>query len=164
MFKVKEIKSGKIVQALSTYCDEYGKAWFLFWENERWRWRPADNYCPPNYTPKKKIIVAGSRTFNNYPLLKKVLDERKDEFKEVVCGDAKGADSMGETWAIQNGIKVVHFPADWKLGSAAGFIRNHQMGDYADELIAFWDGKSSGTKDMIEYMRKLDKLVNIIYF
>ena len=165
MFKVKEIKSGNILQVLDTYCDEYGKAWFLFWVGDKWGWRPADNYCPPNYIPKKKIIVAGSRTFNNYQKIKEVLDERKNEIDEIVCGEAKGADTLGKNWAIKNNIKVKSFPADWhQYGSAAGFIRNHKMGDYADELIAFWDGKSEGTKDMIEYTEKLEKPVEIIYF
>ena len=165
MFKVKEIKTGKILQVLDTHCDEYGKAWFLFWVGEKWGWRPADNYCPPNYIPKKKIIVAGSRTFCDYHKVREALDKRKDEIKEIVCGGARGADSLGETYAISHDIKVTYFNADWQNdGQAAGFIRNHKMGDYADELIAFWDGKSTGTKDMIEYMQKLKKPIEIINF
>jgi len=53
MFKVKEIKTSKIVQVLDTYCDEYGKTWFLIWTG-RWSWRAADNFCPPNYIPDNK--------------------------------------------------------------------------------------------------------------
>lgn len=165
MFKVKNIRTGNIEQALSVFCDEYGKAWFLFWVGEKWAWRPADNYCPPNYTPKKRVIVAGSRNFNNYQQLKEVLDARKDSIKEIVSGCAKGADILGETWAIKNEIPIKKFPADWQAnGAAAGYIRNHAMGDYADELIAFWDGKSSGTCDMIDYMSRLLKPVEVIHF
>ena len=91
------------------------------------------------------------------------MDKRKEEIKEVICGGARGADSYGETWAISNQIPIKYMLADWeKLGKAAGFIRNHQMGDYADELIAFWDGESSGTKDMIDYMNSLNKPVQIV--
>ena len=54
MFKVKEIKTQKIYQVLDTYCDDYGKAFFLIWENEGWRWRPADNFVPPNYKKLKE--------------------------------------------------------------------------------------------------------------
>ena len=114
---------------------------------------------------KKKIIVAGSRNFNNYILLSEKLCKYKDEIKEIVCGEAKGADTLGKNWAIQHNIPVKSFPADWQqYGSAAGYIRNHQMGDYADGLIAFWDGMSSGTKDMIDYMEKLGKLCIVIPF
>ena len=53
LFKVKEAKTSKIIQVLDTYCDEYGKTWFLIW-NDKWVWRPADNFYPPNYEPKSK--------------------------------------------------------------------------------------------------------------
>lgn len=163
MFKVKEIKTGKILQVLDSYCDDYGKTWFLFWVGNKWGWRSADNYCPPNYIPKRKIIVAGSRTFNNYQKVKEILDKRKNEIEEVVCGEANGADTLGKTWAIKNDINVKSFFADWQMyGASAGYIRNHKMGDYADELIAFWDGSSVGTKEMIDYMKKIDKPITII--
>ena len=164
MFKVKDIKTNEIVQVLDTHCDEYGKAWFLLWK-DKWVWRAADNYCPPNVTPKNRIIVAGCRTFNNYHLMRETLDKRINDFKEVVCGGARGADSLGATWAQTHSIPIKYMEADWQThGQAAGFIRNHEMGDYADELIAFWDGKSTGTKDMIDYMQKLGKPVDVIYF
>ncbi len=53
MFKVKRIKTDEIVQVLSVYCDEYGKSWFLIWDQDGWRWRAADDFCPPNYTKKQ---------------------------------------------------------------------------------------------------------------
>lgn len=165
MFKVKNKITEEIVQVLDTYCDEYGKTWFLLWIKDKWAWRAADNYVPPNYTPKKKVIIAGSRTFQNYPMLCKELDKIKGQIGEIVSGEARGADTLGLTYAYDNDIKVKGFPADWqKYGSAAGFIRNHQMGDYADELIAFWDGASPGTKDMIDYMNKLGKKVTVIEY
>lgn len=80
---------------------------------------------------------------------------------EVVSGRAKGPDTFGEWWALSHGSSIKFFPADWKLGPKAGFIRNEQMGDYADALIAFWDGKSGGTKHMIEYMMKLGKPIRV---
>lgn len=163
MFKVKNTKTNEITTALSAYCDEYGGTWLLFWENDGWRWRPGDNYCPPNVTPKKKVIIAGSRGFNDWQLAYRMLNQYKDVIKEVICGDAKGADTIGAKWAEENGIRVNHFPADWqKYGAAAGYIRNKQMGDIADKLIAFWDGRSPGTKHMIEYMRELGKDIEVI--
>lgn len=111
-----------------------------------------------------KVIVAGSRTFNDYEYLSKELDIRIPPFiEEIVSGDARGADRLGARWAQEHGFNVKHFPAKWdEYGKAAGIIRNHQMGDYADSLIAFWDGKSNGTKDMINYMREKGKHVEVV--
>lgn len=163
MFKVKFKKTNEILQVLDTYCDEYGKTWFLFWLNDGWRWRAADDFVPPNYVVKQKIIIAGCRTFKDYRRLAQELEQYEYKIGEVVCGGAQGVDELGRTWAIKNNIPVKMFPADWENdGQAAGFIRNHKMGDYADALIAFWDGQSVGTKDMIEYMKKLEKPVVLV--
>ena len=81
---------------------------------------------------------------------------------EVVCGKARGADTFGETYAYNASIPVKEFPADWKgLGKGAGHIRNKQMGDYADALIAVWDGESRGTKNMIDYATKKGLKIHI---
>lgn len=112
-----------------------------------------------------KVIIAGSRTFNNYNLLNKTLQEVDLVIDEVVCGGAKGADSLGAEWARKNGVPVKYFNAEWYIyGRAAGAIRNHTMGEYADYLVAFWDGKSRGTKDMIDYMQQLGKHGTVIMF
>ena len=158
MFKVKEIKTQKIIQVLDAYCDEYGKAWFLIWENDGWRWRPAESYVPPNYGPKYRWVVAGSRDFQNYPLLCKELDKIHDSISEIVCGEARGADTLGRTYAYDNGIKVASFPANWsRWGNSAGFIRNSEMAEYADKAIVFWNGTSPGTRDMIDKMEQREK-------
>lgn len=164
MFRVKNRITNEIVQVLDTMCDDYGKTWFLIWQN-KWTWRAADNYVPPNYEVKYKWIVAGSRTFQNYPLLCKELDKIRDQIGEIVCGEARGADMLGNTYAYDNDIKIKGFPADWEHdGKAAGFIRNEKMAKYADKAIVFWDGKSVGSKDMIDKMEKLGKEVRVIYY
>ncbi len=69
----------------------------------------------------------------------------------VVSGTARGADRLGEIWAQMQGIPVVQFPADWnRYGKKAGYLRNIEMADHAEALIALWDGESRGTKHMIE--------------
>lgn len=84
------------------------------------------------------------------------------QITEVVCGGAKGADDLGRNHAICMDLDLKMFPADWdKLGRRAGPLRNIQMGDYADQLLALWDGESRGTKHMIEYMQKLNKPVYV---
>lgn len=104
-----------------------------------------------------KIIIAGTRSYTNYKvfcyLLEEVLAEAFNYPSkiEVVCGGAKGPDKMGERWAKENGHSVKHFLPDWsKHGKGAGMVRNGDMAKYADALIAFWDGRSRGTKDMIK--------------
>jgi hypothetical protein len=109
-----------------------------------------------------KVIIAGSRTGI---LANDVFDAwiaSGFNITEVVSGCARGVDSDGEYIADQKGIPVRRFPADWDgLGKRAGYIRNAQMAEYADALIAVWDGKSRGTAHMIETMRKLGKQVYV---
>lgn len=100
-----------------------------------------------------KTIVAGGRNFNDPAYLKECLD--KHNITEVVCGKAKGADTLGELYAAVNYIPIKEFPAEWnRYGKGAGSIRNKEMGDYAEALIAFWDGRSTGTLNMIRYAKK----------
>lgn len=116
-----------------------------------------------------KIVIAGSRDFP----LSKFSDDGTIEsiiakspfaglITEIVCGGARGPDTWGEYWAKDNQIPVKYYPPDWALhGKAAGMIRNKQMADYGDGLIALWDQKSRGTKNMIDNMKKQDKPVFI---
>jgi hypothetical protein len=108
-----------------------------------------------------KVIIAGGRDFTNYNLLSSHMDKLLanviDDI-EIVCGAAKGADSLGERYAKEHGYNVRYFFADWDMyGRGAGFKRNVQMAEYADALVAFWDGKSPGTKHMIQtaYNKKI---------
>jgi hypothetical protein len=114
-----------------------------------------------------KIIVAGSRDFNNRTLLFNKLDEILDRYNisEIISGTAKGADTLGEQYAEENSLKCTEFPAEWNLyGKGAGHKRNLLMGEYADYAIVFWDGKSKGTKNMINTMKKLKKPVIVINY
>lgn len=113
-----------------------------------------------------KVIIAGSRDFNDYETLKKVCDfmlSRQDEV-EIVSGTARGADQMGERYAKEKGYSIKQFPPDWSKGKSAGFRRNEEMGRYADALIAFWDGNSKGTQHMINFAKKLGLKVKIHKF
>lgn len=115
----------------------------------------------------KRIIIAGSRDVEDVQIVVSALidsgfiqiGERKSEI-EIVSGGARGVDSVGEYIAKVNGFNVRVFPADWKThGKAAGPIRNEQMGDYADFLVAVRKDNSRGTTHMINYMKKLGKPV-----
>lgn len=99
-----------------------------------------------------KIIIAGSRSIEDY----QTIDHYCNKYiildaTEVVSGTARGVDELGERWAKNYGIPVKQFPAQWsEFGKVAGMIRNSRMANYADGLIAFWDGNSRGTKHMID--------------
>lgn len=113
-----------------------------------------------------KTIIAGCRDFTDYRLLKEKVDyyRKTHEITEIVCGMAQGADNLGMLYATDNNITITKFPADWdKHGKAAGPIRNREMAYYADVLIAVWDGKSKGTKNMIDEMNKLMKPTFLIW-
>jgi hypothetical protein len=97
-----------------------------------------------------KVIIAGGRDFNDYLLLLQAVVKANFDITEVVSGGAKGADALGELFARDMDLPLSCFPANWDLhGRAAGPIRNGEMAQYADALIAMWDGTSSGTRNMI---------------
>ena len=74
---------------------------------------------------------------------------------EIVSGNALGVDKIGEKWGKSLGYKIKLFPANWgRYGKSAGYVRNKEMANYADALIAIWDGKSKGTKHMIDIAKK----------
>lgn len=96
-----------------------------------------------------KVAVIGSRTFMNYEEVKRVLSTMKITL--LVSGGAKGADSLGERYAKENNIETKIFLPDWnKHGKIAGFIRNTDIVNEAELVIAFWDGISKGTLDSIK--------------
>jgi hypothetical protein len=102
-----------------------------------------------------KLIIAGSRDCQDRDLVFKTLDSLNIEITEIVSGCAEGPDTFGEEWAIRNRVPVKRFPPDFKRwGKSAGPRRNIQMLEYADYLIAFWDGKSKGTKHTIDNAEK----------
>ena len=102
-----------------------------------------------------KTIIAGSRSFNDYELMCSLMDQVDFWITEVISGGARGADKLGERWAVDNGIPYELFLADWDgYGKSAGMIRNKQMANNADALVAFWDGESKGTANMINVAKK----------
>lgn len=98
-----------------------------------------------------KTIIAGSRAGPKYSDLTEAIKSCGWSPSVIVSGTARGADQLGEAWAVNNGVPIERYAADWaKFGRAAGPIRNKIMAQNAEALIALWDGKSSGTKNMIE--------------
>lgn len=118
---------------------------------------------------KYKVIVAGCRDLADYELLKEKCDfylqNQQPEDIVVISGHASGADALGERYAHERGLQLETYPADWKAhGRAAGLIRNAKMAMVADALIAFWDGKSRGTKNMIDTAKKHNLHVAVVRY
>ena len=116
-----------------------------------------------------RIIICGSRDFDNKPLCFDTLDKILPLYgeTEIISGHAKGADIFGEEYAQMHSIKLSVFKPDWaKYGRGAGPIRNREMLKYASGrtpvIIAFWDGKSKGTKNMIDQANKAGAVVHVI--
>lgn len=109
-----------------------------------------------------KCIIAGSREGIHYDDVLKAMETCSWTPTEIVSGKARGVDTMGEQWAKENDVPIKEFPADWEnLGRKAGTLRNCQMGDYADALVAVWDGSSRGTAHMIKYAREKGLKVHV---
>lgn len=106
-----------------------------------------------------KLAIVGSRELKVYDL-EKYIPEGVDE---IVSGGAKGIDECAAAYANIKGIKLTEFIPEYKkYGRAAPLRRNEVIVEYADEAIAFWDGKSRGTKYTIEAFRKIGKCVKVI--
>jgi hypothetical protein len=126
-----------------------------------------------------KVIIAGTRSITDYNLIKKAVSNCGWELTAIVSGKAFGVDELGERYAKENKITLYEFPAEWdnleapkavikinKWGkpynAKAGHDRNAKMAEVADALIAIWDGKSKGTRDMIHIMKYLKKDVYVM--
>jgi hypothetical protein len=106
-----------------------------------------------------RLAVVGSRNFTDYETAKVILDELQKDigFTRIVSGGANGADSLAEKYAWDNDIELAVFVPDWSIGKQAGFIRNVEIWDNADYGVAFWDGKSHGTKHSFTLAKKQNK-------
>lgn len=112
----------------------------------------------------KKIVICGSRDFNDYNLLCDKLQHLLNEKVTILCGHARGADTLGEKWAKENNKQLIYYPADWaKHNKGAGIIRNRDMARDCDEIIAFWDRSSKGTKHIINFGTEIGKPVEVVY-
>lgn len=126
-----------------------------------------------------RIIVAGGRDFKDNDLLSDTIKGYLEDIgitnssKQIkfVSGTAIGADVLGEQFAHTYGYDVIRFPADWnKFGKSAGYRRNAEMAKFASVdgnkgiLIAFWDGKSKGTKHMIDLAKRYGLNVHVVNY
>jgi len=130
-----------------------------------------------------KVIIAGTRSFNDYEFLKQKCDYylKNEDNIVIVSGKASGADSLGEQYAQEKKYKIKEFPADWSnldlkpsiirkrsdgttYNAYAGIHRNEEMAKYADALILFYDGKSKGSKAMLELAKKYNLKIKVVLY
>lgn len=113
----------------------------------------------PKITSKPVVCINGSREIQELNISSYV---NPNYPAAIVAGGARGADIIAKKWAQSHYIEYIEYKANWDVyGKSAGMIRNHEMIDFADELISFWDGKSPGTKEAIDYAKKLGRKVTI---
>lgn len=113
------------------------------------------------------VIVCGTRSFTDYRFveskLNKLLKNLPKEKVQIVSGCALGPDTLAIQYAKEYGYKLIRFPAQWSVyGKSAGAVRNTEMAEFSTHCIAFWDGYSSGTKDMIEKAQKYNLNLRVI--
>jgi hypothetical protein len=113
-----------------------------------------------------RLGIVGSRTFNDYDEFTTAMSLIEIwDCEEIVSGGASGADTLAEKYANQHKIPTKIFKPDWtKYGKKAGFIRNQDIVENSDFLIAFWDGSSKGTKNSIDLAIKTKKPILIYNF
>jgi predicted Rossmann fold nucleotide-binding protein DprA/Smf involved in DNA uptake len=107
------------------------------------------------------VAVVGSRNYSNLSAVKEFISQLPKGCT-VISGGARGVDQMADHAAKEQGIPTVIYPANWeKFGKSAGIIRNKQIVEQADVVVAFYDGSSRGTAHTISVARKLGKQIHI---
>lgn len=115
-----------------------------------------------------KLAIVGSRSFQDSALLEKVLSE--DPFtgmsiNTIVSGAAAGADTLAREYAKKHRLMLIEFPADWlNKGRYAGYLRNMDIIDAADVVLAFYDGTSKGTRHSMEITQQQKKLLYVVRY
>ena len=108
-----------------------------------------------------KIAIVGSRNYARPALVKEFVHAYKGDIT-IVSGGARGVDTWAVEAAKERGLDIEVINADWDLyGKQAGFIRNTELIEMADEVVAFWDGQSNGTRDTMNKARKVGKLKQV---
>lgn len=106
-------------------------------------------------TSKSIVLICGSRSISDLSIGRYI---NPKEVGQVVHGGATSVDTLAEQWAKNNNIESIIFPPNYEVyGKRAPFVRDKEMVEYADYVIAFWDGHSRGTKYVIDYCKTIGR-------
>ena len=172
------------IQLSDIKVDEDVKKFYAELRGEIYEKDPLQGVPEKYHKYKVRLIVAGGRDFNDryygYKALDFMLKNYKSEEVLIIDGGATGSDRIGREYAIERGVNYETFEADWKdltktpckiktnaygqYNCLAGLVRNKEMGDLASHAVVFWDGRSTGSNHMIEYMKELGKPVKIFNY
>ena len=111
-----------------------------------------------------RVGVIGSRTFKNYSLLEDILDRAPFSISKIISGGAVGADKLSIKYAKKKNIEWEEFLPDFKKYKHPYHHRNRLIAEASDIVIAFWDGRSTGTKYTINYAKTIGKRVEVVKF
>lgn len=123
----------------------------------------SEQYPPTQVTGQVRVAIVGSRGFADLQQVRRLIWSLANRGSvEIVSGGARGVDEEARRMAEVHHMPYTEFPADWAThGKRAGFVRNQQIVDYADRIVAFWDGESPGTKSTIDLALKARKPVEV---
>lgn len=112
-------------------------------------------------TTRKKVAVIGSRTITDYVIVKSILERYL--IYQLVSGGAKGVDSLAERYSHEMNLvsPQIFIPNRDAYGKDAPFVRNREIVDYADQIVAIWDGKSTGTTYTVNYAKSKFKDIDV---
>lgn len=140
------------------FSSDGGETWTDLIVPDSWTFteKPEINSVEDLARHPKKIAVIGSRGFNNYELLRELLDLLN--ISEVISGGAVGADKLAERYANNRGIPTkIFYPNYEAYGKGAPLVRNKQIVDNCELVVSFWDGQSRGTKHTMDYATSVGK-------
>jgi predicted Rossmann fold nucleotide-binding protein DprA/Smf involved in DNA uptake len=101
-----------------------------------------------------KTAIIGSRSFTNYHIFCEKIQNIDVDITEIISGGAIGADSLAARYATEKGIKLTILKPDWKTkGKSAAMLRNKDIVNASELVIAFWNGSSPGTKHALSYAK-----------
>lgn len=111
-----------------------------------------------------KLAIVGTRTFNDYELMKRKLSDLVG-IELIISGGAEGADTLARRFAKEHNIEIIEFLPNWnEHGKAAGPIRNEFIVKACTHIVLFWDGRSPGTRSSLELAKKHKKRYRLINY
>lgn len=119
----------------------------------------------------KRIAVIGSRKYKSLELVPQWLEFAKEKYEAecggviIISGGAEGVDRTAENWAIEKKVNRDIFKPNYSKyhGKVAPLMRNKQIVESADFILAFWDEDSTGTEHALNYAKKLGKTCIIVF-